>query len=61
MTLNDQKKAALAHRDADMANYDSQLAFVLEQKKLSLNAHQKAIAVIDQQIEMHLALIGVAA
>ena len=83
MTLNDQKTAAIAHRDADMANYDQQMAFkvdcynailtaihsnhdtemkyIAEQNKLSFEAHQKAIAVIDAQIEAHIAFIGEAA
>ena len=61
MTLNDQKSAAVAHRDADMANYDQQLAFITEQKRLSFEAHQKAIGVIDAQIEAHMAFIGEAA
>ena len=58
MTLNDQKAAAVAHRDADMANYDQQLAFTTHQKRLSYEAHQKAIGVIELQIEAHMAFIG---
>lgn len=61
MTLTDQKAASIAHRDADMQNYDQQIAFITEQKRLSFEAHQKAIAVVEAQIEAHLAFVGVAA
>ncbi len=61
MTLTEQKTAAEAHRDADAANYDRQLNFIAEQKMLSARAHEKAIEVIDAQIQAHLAFVGVVA
>jgi hypothetical protein len=61
MTLNDQLEAAQRHRDAEEKNFDMQIGFIAEQKKNSLEMHDKAIATIKAQIEAHKAFIGEAA
>lgn len=58
MTLTDQKRAAITHRDTEAKNFDATIAFLIEQKKLSMEAHEKAISRIDEQITRHMEFIG---
>ena len=61
MTLNEQRQAAIAHRDTDMLLFDDLILGLNSHKETSYQAHQNAIAVIDAQIEAHMAFIGEAA
>ena len=58
MTLHDQLKAAIIHRDTDEKNYDMQIEFVTEHKLVSLQAHDDMIARIEAHMTAHKQFIG---